>query len=186
MKKLTGVALFALLLAGPVTAQTDSVLGSTSTDRVDLTASIDELVLINQLPTTFDIGTLTPGTAFTSAATDLTFCVYSNTAANTYTIQADGGAQDDGANGTFALLGTVSGEKIEYTIDVDDAGSFVASDEALGNGVAGTVSLIGQGTDPTCAGAVNGSIELGIAVAEINEAAADAYTDTLVLTVSPL
>lgn len=184
----------AIAFAGTSVFAADSELGTSSTDSVALTASINKVVRINNLADSYPFGALTPGagTNAVSGASALSFCVYSNS--GLYSIRADGGSPDDGTNGNFAMESSTDDvantDQLEYHVDFDDNASFVTA--AVDNMLNGTVydntdaGFVASTTDNSCGGGANASLQVTILSAEIDAASPDSYDDTLILTVAPI
>lgn len=171
--------LSATVLAGGAFGQAQEI-GATSYDEVTVQAEIQESVRIILSSNLLNLGSYTVGDPDLQG--DLSFCVYSNTLGNAYSIAAES-ATGSAATDPFTLASLA--DAVTYAVAFDDSASFSAAAENLENRGAAVGPYTG-GTDSTCA-ADNASIRVTVAATGNLEAALPGtYTDTLRLTVAPL
>lgn len=165
-----GIAAFSI----PALAATQGTLGNTSTGDVGITVTIQDLVQISAL-NDIVFGTY-GGTGPLTAAE--TFCVYRN---NTGAYQVTLTGNSDGLGGTGTDFFVTSGtDTIAYTVTYDD-GSGAA---AITTGTPLTGQL-GDATATDCGGVDNTTINVSMAEADLQSAAAGTYSGLLTLLVSP-
>jgi hypothetical protein len=174
--KALAVAALTTFAAANAFAANDGTLGATSQGDLNITLTINDLVLISQLDD-IPLGTYAPGSNMTGS--DI-LCVYSNTGG--YQITATG----SGAGSAFELAATGgSGGSIPYTVDWADTGG-----AGSGTSLTATAPLAGQVDSvrsPDCSGgtANNATVFVTVTDADLAAAPADNYLGVLTLLVAP-
>ena len=174
----TSTKLLATVIAGLIStsamAATDGTMGATSTGQIDLDLQVLDSVEITALDDV-DFGTY-GGTDTGDINAGDAYCVFVNGGDN-YTITPTS------SNGSFAFDG-VLGDSINYTVKLAGAATGAASAAAVGyNAASGTFS---GSSARDCSSANNASVDISIAESDIRAASTDTYSDTLILTVSPI
>jgi hypothetical protein len=175
--KALAVAAVAAFAASNAFAADDGDLGATSQGNLNITLTIDDLVLITDLDD-IGLGTYTPGANLTG---DDTVCVYSNTGG--YQITATGNA--GGTGPAFAPTGGTSGASIPYFVQWADTGGAGSGTSLTANtALAGQVDSV---RSPDCSGGTANNARVFVTVndADLAAAPADAYLGVLTLLVAP-
>lgn len=156
-------------------AATQGSVGATSTGSVSISATVPGRVQISGL-TDLNFGTVDPAAAATSTED---VCVWSNTSGKAYQITAAG----SGAANAFTL--TDGTNTLVYGIQwADSSGQSSGTELTSGTPLGAQVSTA---TNPTCSSGPTktASLIVNMSAANLQAAAAGAYTGTLTLVVAP-
>ena len=197
-KMFLGAGLVLLAAVASQAMAADSEFGSTSTDSINVTATVAPVVRIVNLPTDvplFDLGASFLNGNSVNKAQTVSFCVYSNVDSNgTYSLSAtsDGGAlagPKSGSNG-WALKGS-NGNKLSFTMKVSDATSMnAATARVLGSGDqfqfhTSTYNGTRENTG-SCTGGNNTQLQINFNQQDVLAANADSYSGVVTLTAHAL
>ena len=198
-KMFLGAGLVLLTAVASQAMAADSEFGSTSTDSINVKATVAPVVRIVNLPTDvplFDLGASFLNGSSVNKAQTVTFCVYSNVdSAGTYSLSAasDGGplaGPKSGSNG-WALKGSTAGSALSFTIKVSDAASMnAASARVLGAGDqfqfhTNTFNGNRENTG-SCTGGNNTQLQINFNQQDVLAANADSYSGVVTLTAHAL
>jgi hypothetical protein len=161
-----------LLCSLPSPAATQGTLGATSTGTLNISATLQDLVIISGLAD-IALGTYSGTGNMTGQST---FCVYRNGTGNysaTLTGDGPGFLIKSGAN------------TLAYTATFTHGATPVAATSGTVMGTA-LAPLSGNSTSQTCGGGTNGNISISISQAAAQAAPSGAYTGTLTVLIAPL
>lgn len=167
-----------LLLATNCLAESQGLVGETSTGEADISIEIPKLVKITGMAD-LDFGKYNGDGA---ESDDQPVCIYSNMEAddNSYMVTATG----TGASNSFAIQRQgegVAAHDIVYTVDFNDQSS--PGGETLDAGVAET-GQTGWSNDPSC-GTANANYQVTFSQTALLAAPPGNYTGTLTLVIEP-
>jgi hypothetical protein len=157
-------------------AATQGTLGTTSTGSLNISATVQDFVIISGL-TDIALGTYS-GTG--TMAGSSTFCVYRNgTGKYSARLTGSGGI----TAGFFIKNGAVA--EMAYTATFTHGVTAVPATSGVTMGTAGS-PLTGHSTSQTCGGGTNGNIAISISQATAQAAPTGVYTGILTVLISPL
>lgn len=170
-----GLVIGGFTVSGSALAATQGSMGATSQGDIQISAGVPDLVKISYLDD-LSLGTFS-GTGDLTGSDDV--CVFSNNGG--YNIDAAG----SGTGNAFELTGGSTGSTVPYSVEWGNtAGAASGSAVTPSTGLTG---VTGSFTTPSCQGgsSLNATLMVRISEADLSGAAADTYTGTLTLTVSP-
>jgi hypothetical protein len=161
----------ALTMGSSAFAATDGVLGLTSVGTTIVSITKGDQALITGM---LDIALPPWSTGSPAPAGATTACVFSTTGNyQVTTSSANTSGNDYRLTDGFGF--------IIYTVEWNDG---VAGLQPMVGGTA-LAGQVGDGASQNCGGALPATVAVGIAVGEMNAAAAGAYTDTLTVLIAP-